>query len=86
MEPDTAMRLMASMLEVAAWMSAPVLATALIIGLLVSVFQVVTQIQEMSLTFVPKIIGAVIVLILMGSWILATWMEFAEKSIGMVAG
>ncbi|WP_236250325.1 flagellar biosynthetic protein FliQ [Microbulbifer sp. ALW1] len=80
------MRLMASMLEVAAWMSAPVLATALIIGLLVSVFQVVTQIQEMSLTFVPKIIGAVIVLILMGSWILATWMEFAEKSIGMVAG
>ncbi|MBN8432166.1 flagellar biosynthetic protein FliQ [Microbulbifer salipaludis] len=86
MEPDTAMRLMASMLEVAAWMSAPVLAAALFIGLFVSIFQVVTQIQEMSLTFVPKIIGAVVVLILMGNWILATWMEFAEKSIGMVAG
>lgn len=56
----------------------PLLAVALFTGLAVSVFQAVTQVQEMTLTFVPKVIGAVIVLIAMGSWMLTTLVKFTH--------
>lgn len=54
----------------------PVLAVALFIGLLVSVFQAVTQVQEMTLTYVPKLIGAGIVVIALGAWMLGTLVGF----------
>lgn len=56
----------------------PILAVALFFGLAVSVFQAVTQVQEMTLTFVPKIIGAGVVLITMGSWMLNTIVSFTH--------
>lgn len=62
---------------VALMVSMPILAVALFFGLAVSVFQAVTQVQEMTLTFVPKIIGAAIVLVSMGSWMLDTVVRFA---------
>ena len=48
--------------------SVPILLTGMVLGLLVSVFQTVTQIQESTLTFVPKIIGSVIVLVVLLPW------------------
>ena len=48
----------------------PILAVALFIGLLVSVFQALTQIQEQTLTFVPKLLGVALVVALMGNWML----------------
>ena len=56
----------------------PLLAVALFTGLAVSVFQAVTQVQEMTLTFVPKVIGAVVVLLAMGSWMLTTLVKFTH--------
>ena len=56
----------------------PVLAVALFTGLAVSVFQAVTQVQEMILTYVPKVIGAGLVLLGMGSWMLATLVKFTH--------
>ena len=56
----------------------PVLAVALFTGLAVSVFQAVTQVQEMTLTYVPKLIGAAIVVLVMGSWMLTTLVKFAH--------
>ncbi len=50
--------------------SAPLLLVSLIIGLIVSIFQTVTSIQEQTLTFVPKVIGVFVALILFGSWML----------------
>ena len=50
--------------------SAPLLLVSLIIGLIVSIFQTVTSIQEQTLTFVPKIIGVFVTMMLLGSWML----------------
>lgn len=59
--------------------SLPVLLTALIVGLLISVFQAVTQIQEMSLQFVPKILAVALVAVLTGGWILTQIVEFTAR-------
>ncbi len=56
--------------------SAPMLIVALGIGLLVSIFQATTQIQEQTLAFVPKIIGVLIALLIFGPWILSTLVDF----------
>lgn len=56
--------------------SAPMLLTSLIIGLIVSILQTVTSIQEQTLTFVPKLIAVFIILMLCGGWILTTLREY----------
>jgi flagellar biosynthetic protein FliQ len=56
--------------------SAPVLLVSLIIGLIISIFQTVTSIQEQTLTFVPKIIAVFLALILIGNWMLSQMTEF----------
>ena len=61
---------------VALKLSAPVLATSLVIGFAVSLFQAMTQIQEFTLAFVPKVLGVGIALILTGNWMLHTLMDF----------
>ncbi|MCL6533529.1 MAG: flagellar biosynthesis protein FliQ [Armatimonadetes bacterium] len=57
----------------------PILVAALIVGLLVSVFQAVTQIQEMTLQFIPKMIAVGIVLIIAGGWMLSQMVEFTVR-------
>lgn len=79
MDADTAMRLMAEMLFAAVKISFPFLLAALVVGLLVSVLQVVTQIQEMTLTFVPKLIAVVVICVMLGSWMLSVMVELAGR-------
>lgn len=59
--------------------SLPVLLVSLCIGLLVSIFQTVTSIQEQTLTFVPKIIGIFVALMLLGPWMMTTMVEFMTQ-------
>jgi flagellar biosynthesis protein FliQ len=61
---------------VALKLSAPVLATSLAIGFAISLFQAMTQIQEFTLSFVPKVIGVGVALIISGNWMLHTLMDF----------
>ena len=61
--------------------SAPVLLTVLVIGLIVSIFQAATQINEATLSFVPKIIGAVAVLAIAGPWMLTTLVEYLQRTL-----
>jgi flagellar biosynthetic protein FliQ len=86
MDADTGMHLLAQMLLTAAKVSAPILVGTLLVGLLVSVFQVVTQIQEMTLTFIPKLILVVALFLMLGSWMMAVVVEFARQVIGMAGG
>jgi len=72
-------------LEVALMVGLPILATTLFLGILVSVFQAITQVQEMTLTFVPKLIGVGIVLSLMGGWMLNTLVKFVLLCFGRIA-
>ena len=56
--------------------AAPLLLVSLIVGLIISIFQTVTPIQEQTLTFVPKILAVFITLLLVGSWMMNTMIEF----------
>ena len=58
--------------------SAPMLITSLVIGLVVSILQTVTSIQEQTLTFVPKLIGVFLIIMLFGNWIMKNVVEYFE--------
>ncbi|NQY34887.1 MAG: flagellar biosynthesis protein FliQ [Alteromonadaceae bacterium] len=77
MELDWALSIMASTLQTTLQVASPMLVVALVVGLCISIFQVVTQIQEMTLTFVPKIVAAVVTLAVFGHWMLITIVEFS---------
>lgn len=84
MRPDLALQLLADLLWNALLISAPLLAVTLAVGLLISVIQVVTQVQEASLTFIPKVIAAVVVLVLCGPWMLKRLVGFATTLIANI--
>jgi flagellar biosynthesis protein FliQ len=86
MNQDLALHLTNEMLLTAAKISAPFLMVCLAVGLLVSIIQVATQIQEMTLTFVPKIVAAVIVIMVLGGWMLTVLVEYARSTILQAAG
>jgi len=79
MTSQTILTLMEQALMVAALVSAPLLLTALIIGLVVSVLQAATQINEMTLSFIPKLVGMFAALVLAGPWILATLVDYVQR-------
>ncbi|MBM4117022.1 flagellar biosynthesis protein FliQ [bacterium] len=62
----------------------PMLAAALVIGLLVSVFQAVTQINEMTMTFVPKIVGILVVGLITLPWVLQVMLGFTRQVFTMI--
>ncbi|CAM3339248.1 flagellar biosynthesis protein FliQ [Nocardioides dubius] len=64
---------------VALKLSAPILATSLVIGFVISLFQSMTQIQEFTLAFVPKLIGVGVALLLCGNWMLHTLINFTQQ-------
>ncbi len=84
MKSDLALQLLSDVLWNALLISAPLLAVTLIVGLLVSILQVVTQVQEMSLTYIPKIIAAVIVLVVFGPWMLKRLTAFSINLISNI--
>lgn len=61
--------------------SAPVLLTVLLVGLVVSVFQAATQINEATLSFVPKVVAAVAVLAIAGPWMLTMLVEYIQRTL-----
>jgi flagellar biosynthetic protein FliQ len=79
MNMDQAVDVVREALFMALSLSAPILAIGLCIGLLVSIIQAVTQIQEQTLSFVPKIVGMVMVAIVIAPWVGARLMEFAQR-------
>lgn len=68
-------------LEVMVLVSAPLLLTALLIGLAVSILQAATQINEMTLSFIPKLLAMVAALVVAGPWMLAVLTEFLQRTL-----
>jgi flagellar biosynthetic protein FliQ len=66
--------------------SAPILLSILAIGLVVSIFQAATQIHEATLSFVPKVVGAVVVLAIAGPWMLTTLVEYLQRTLQAIPG
>ena len=79
MTPETIITLGQRALEMAVLVSAPLLLTALVVGVLISLFQAATQINEMTLSFVPKLLALVIVLLLAGPWMLQLLIDFTRN-------
>lgn len=84
MSSDLALALSSEMLWTAIWMASPVLGLSMLVGLVISILQVVTQIQEMSLTFIPKILTVALTLIAFGPWMLRMLTEFARSVIANI--
>ena len=66
--------------------AAPVLLAVLVVGLVVSVFQAATQINEATLSFVPKIVAAVAVLAVAGPWMMTTLVEYLQRTLQSIPG
>ncbi|RCX10616.1 flagellar biosynthesis protein FliQ [Extensimonas vulgaris] len=66
--------------------SMPVLGAVLLVGLLVSIFQAVTQINEATLAFVPKLIAAVLVFALAGPWMLSALVDYIRRTLEAIPG
>lgn len=81
---DLALTLASDMLWAAVLLAAPIIGISTLVGLLVSILQVVTQIQESSLTFVPKLMAAVAVLLVLGGWMMTTLTRYAAGVIGNI--
>jgi flagellar biosynthetic protein FliQ len=78
MTPDTVIKLAEQAIYMIIILSAPMLLIALAVGLIVSVFQAMTQIQEQTLAFVPKIIAVFLALVLFGPWMLTLLLDFTR--------
>jgi flagellar biosynthetic protein FliQ len=64
--------------------AAPLLAIGMVVGLIVSIFQATTSIQEQTLSFVPKIIAILGALVLLGPWIMASMVQFTVRLLGKI--
>lgn len=80
------LEIMASAMLMAGKLAGPLLITALGIGVFVSLIQTVTQIQEMTLSFVPKAIGIMVVLVVAGNWMLRELVTFASQLWASIPG
>ncbi|OGT03022.1 MAG: EscS/YscS/HrcS family type III secretion system export apparatus protein [Gallionellales bacterium RBG_16_57_15] len=79
MSPDNVMTLSQQALEITIMVSAPLLLAALVTGLLVSIFQAATQINEMTLSFIPKLLAMFVMMIVAGPWMLSVMMEYMQR-------
>ena len=78
MNPAAVIDIGVQALMVAAKLGAPMLITALVVGFAISVFQSITQIQEVTLSFVPKAVAVAIALIISGQWMIAEIVTFTQ--------
>jgi flagellar biosynthesis protein FliQ len=76
---DTVVNLASQAMSLALKVAGPLLLVGLVIGLLVSVFQAVTQIQEQSLTLIPKILGVAVVVVVLGPWMLGQLVAYTTN-------
>lgn len=79
MTPEIVMNIGRQAVEMTLILSGPMLLAALVIGLIVSIFQAATQINEQTLSFIPKLIGSFIVLILAGPWMLQMMVDYIRR-------
>ena len=79
MTPESVMSLGGEAMQITLMVAAPSLLTVLIIGLVVSIFQAATQINEQTLSFIPKLVGVFVALIFTGPWMLTTMVDYMHR-------
>jgi flagellar biosynthetic protein FliQ len=86
MTPEIVITLVRQALEVTILLSAPLLLAALVTGLIVSVFQAATQINEMTLSFIPKLLAIFAMMVLAGPWMLNLMVDFTRRLFSAIPG
>ena len=86
MSPETVVTVGRHALEMTLMLAAPLLLTALAVGLIVGIFQAATQINEMTLSFIPKLLAMAAVLAITGPWMLRTLIEYTRGLIESIPG
>ena len=86
MNSTAVIALMREALELTLMISAPLLITALVAGLVVSVFQAATQINEMTLSFIPKLIGVFVAVVVAGPWMLQLLIDYTQRLFTSIPG
>lgn len=84
MNPEFVMTLAQQAMQLTLLVSAPMLLSALVIGLVVSIFQAATQINEATLSFIPKLLGMFVVLMLTGSWMIGMLVDYVQRLFGNI--
>lgn len=84
MTPESVISLGSHAVEVTIMVAAPMLLVALGIGLLVSIFQAATQINETTLTFIPKLIGILISIVIGGPWMLSIMLDYMHEMLSNI--
>jgi len=85
MSPELVVNIGKKAVETVLLAAAPMLITALVVGLVISIFQAATQINEQTMTFVPKIVAVFITLLIFGPWIMDLLTTFTTGLIGQIA-
>ena len=86
MTPESVMTMGRHAMEVTLMIAAPMLLVALIIGLVVSIFQAATQINEATLSFIPKLVGIFVALVIAGPWMLSVMLDYMREVFGGIPG
>lgn len=86
MSPGLAVQLVSRALMVALMVAAPLLLTALLVGVLVSLVQALTQIQEQTLTFIPKLVAVALVLLLSMPWMIRSLVQYIQTAFDLLPG
>jgi flagellar biosynthetic protein FliQ len=84
MTPESVMSIGRHAMEITLMIAAPMLLIALAIGLIVSIFQAATQINEMTLSFIPKFVGILIALMVAGPWMLSVMLDYMRQLFGNI--
>ena len=79
MNSTAVINIMSEALQMTLLVSAPLLLTALVVGLVVSVFQAATQINEMTLSFIPKLVGVFVAIVVAGPWMLQMLIDYTQR-------
>jgi flagellar biosynthesis protein FliQ len=79
MTPESVMTMGRQAMEVTMMVAAPMLLVALVVGLLVSIFQAATQINETTLSFIPKLVGIFVALVIAGPWMLSVMLDYMRQ-------
>ena len=86
MTPESVMTIGRQAIEITVMISAPMLLVALAVGLIVSIFQAATQINEMTLSFIPKLVGIFIAMIVAGPWMLTVMLDYMRQMFSSIPG
>ncbi|NCS66412.1 MAG: flagellar biosynthetic protein FliQ [Hydrogenophilales bacterium CG03_land_8_20_14_0_80_62_28] len=84
MTPETVIAIVRQALEMAMLTAGPLLLASLATGLLISIFQAATQINEMTLTFIPKLVVMFLVLVVLGPWMLSLMVDYVVRLYGSI--